>query len=475
MCLVLTLANLWLLRQNWRTPSPNGPANAFEIVTAIGYLSLAGIGSLMLARRRQNIVGGVFFLSGLLLAASALASEYGSYGVLTSPGSLPAVRLVTWLGSWGWWAGAGLGLTFGLMLYPNGRLPSSRWFVVAGAAAVNLVVLVALHAVTAGPLYGEFGVVANPVGVASPVLRRLRDASWLLLTANSLVAVGALLARARTASSEDRRHLQWLVIPATAAVVAAPLWGLSGTENNPSTVSQWLVPAAILGTPVAVALATRRTSRLTRSLERLMVAREDERQRIRRDLHDGLGPTLAGVALQLDVARTLVHEDPAAAEHVLDSLMRQVKDGMADVRRLVDDLRPSALDQLGLVPAIKEGAQHLSGRPDEGGLAVTVEADGDMSAVPPATEVTAFRIVMEAVTNASRHANARSCAVYLAVDGALKLRVEDDGAGLSREYVPGVGLASMCERAREVGGCCEVETRPGGGTVVLATLPIGPA
>lgn len=264
------------------------------------------------------------------------------------------------------------------------------------------------------------------------------------------------------------------VIPATAAVVAAPLWGFGGDGNSPSNLSQWLVLGAVFGTPLVVASVIGRMARLTRSLERLVLAREDERRRIRRDLHDGLGPTLAGVALQLDVARSLVHQDPVAAERVIAGLMAQVKGGVADVRRLVDDLRPSALDQLGLVPAIREGAQHLSGRADEGGFAVTVDAAGDMSVVPPATEVTAFRIVMEAVTNASRHANARCCAVHLAVDGALRVRVEDDGGGLSPEYVPGVGLASMCERAREIGGTCEVETRPGGGTVVLATLPIGP-
>lgn len=197
--------------------------------------------------------------------------------------------------------------------------------------------------------------------------------------------------------------------------------------------------------------------RLARSLERLVLAREDERRRIRRDLHDGLGPTLAGVALQLDVARNLVHEDPAAAERLIDSLLRQVKSGVADVRRLVDDLRPSALDQLGLVRAIKEGAEHLSGRDEKGGFAVTVEAAGDMSVVSPATEVTAFRIVMEALTNASRHANARFCAVRLVVDGALKLRVEDDGGGLTPGYLPGVGLESSAPAKSEE----HVRSKPG--------------
>ena len=96
-----------------------------------------------------------------------------------------------------------------------------------------------------------------------------------------------------------------------------------------------------------------------------------------------------------------------------------------------------------------------------------------MDALPPATEVTAFRIVMEAVTNVSRHGNASRCVVHLALNEALEVRVEDDGTGVSPDHVPGVGLRSMQERAAELGGTCAIEPRPGGGTVVLATLPIG--
>lgn len=210
MCLSLTFLNLWLLTLNWDMPSPNGSGKSFEIVTAIGYVALAGVGTFMLVRRQQDVVGSMFLLSGLVLAASALASEYGSYGVLTNPGSLPAVEIVTWVGAWGWWAGAGLAMTFGLMLYPNGRLPSPQWLVVAGIAAANLVVLVLLHAVTPGPLYGEYAVVANPFGAESTGLRPLRDSGWVLLTANCLVAIAALLARANKASGEDRRQLRWL-------------------------------------------------------------------------------------------------------------------------------------------------------------------------------------------------------------------------------------------------------------------------
>ncbi|MGI8808455.1 MAG: sensor histidine kinase [Acidimicrobiales bacterium] len=471
---VLTVVNLVLIAVNWDTPSPTGLARSVEIVTAGAYVTLAGVGSLMVARDPDNPVGWVFLVSGLLLAASALASEYGTYGVLTNPASLPAVQLVTWAGAWGWWAGAGFGLTFGLMLYPDGVLPSARWRVVAAGASINLAVLVLLHALTPGPLIGEYSLVVNPFGVGSrTILQPLRDAAWLLLTANTLIAVSAVLARARRASADQRRQLRWLAIPGLAALAATPLWGLSGAaDQSPSTTSQVLILAAVFGTPIVVALAIGRASRLARSIERLVLAREEERRRIRRDLHDGLGPTLAGIALQLDVARALVRRDPETAENVLNGIVRQVKAAITDIRRLVDDLRPPVLDQLGLLPAIVEGAAQLNISPDGAGLAVTVEAAGDLGRLPPATEVTAFRIVMEAVTNSSRHAKASACAVRLSIDRALEIRVEDDGCGIAPDHVPGVGLASMCERARQLGGTCTVEARPGGGTVVRASLPI---
>ncbi len=473
--LALSVLNIWLLTRNWDTQSAGGlTSSSVELVTGVAYVSLATIGAMLVVRRRHNRVGWVFLTAGLMLTAAAFASEYATYAVLTAPGSLPAVPLVTWLGAWIWWAGACLAVTFGLMLYPDGSLPSARWRGVAGAAAANLVVLTLLHALAPGPLDGEYSMVVNPVGVDSATaLRQMRDAGWLLLTVNAAIAVAALLSRSRAATPEQRRQLQWLVIPAATAVVAAPLWGLtSAGERSASTATQATVLIAVFGTPLAVAVALRRATSLSRSVERLVLAREEERRRIRRDLHDGLGPTLAGVALQLDAARTLIRHDPAKAEAVLEGLVDQVKVGIADVRRVIDDLRPPVLDQLGLVSAIQQGTSYLNRRSGGEHLEVSVETAGTLGNVPPAIEVTAFRIVMEAVTNTSRHAQASRCTVRLVLDGALDIAVEDDGRGLPRDYVAGVGLTSMRERAEAVGGTCAVEPRPEGGTVVRARLPV---
>ncbi len=131
LCVLMTGGNLLLMAYNWRTQGSAGLGNSLEVASAIAYASLAAVGSAMILRRPHNLVGWVFLVSGTLLAGSALASEYRTYGVLTDPGALPAVRWVTWAGAWGWWAGASFGVTFGLMLYPDGVLPSPRWRVVA--------------------------------------------------------------------------------------------------------------------------------------------------------------------------------------------------------------------------------------------------------------------------------------------------------------------------------------------------------
>lgn len=205
------------------------------------------------------------------------------------------------------------------------------------------------------------------------------------------------------------------------------------------------------------------------SRERLVATREEERRRIRRDLHDGLGPTLAGIGLRAEVAADLVSRDPAGAQAVLDEMRREVTGAIADIRRLVDALRPPAIDELGLVGALEAQAAHLGSD-----LEIDVVATGNLPDLPAAVEVAAYRIAAEAMTNAARHAGARHCHVRLAAspDGALEVEVADDGRGIPDPVRPGIGLASMRERAAEVGGSCAIERGSAGGTRVIARLPI---
>jgi len=208
------------------------------------------------------------------------------------------------------------------------------------------------------------------------------------------------------------------------------------------------------------------TREVQHSRERLVTTREEERRRLRRDLHDGLGPTLAGLALQLGSARTLLRRDADTADALLAELVLETQTAIAEVRRLVYDLRPPALDELGLVGALR---QHVNRFP---GLDVEVRAPSDLPGLPAAVEVAAFRIATEAVTNAARHADARRCVVELSANGSLELSISDDGRGLPTTFAPGVGLTSMQERAAELGGACAFERAPLRGSVIRAKLPL---
>jgi signal transduction histidine kinase len=213
---------------------------------------------------------------------------------------------------------------------------------------------------------------------------------------------------------------------------------------------------------------------LQRSREELVAAREEERRRLRRDLHDGLGPSLATTLMRLEVARDLVDRDPAAARDLVERLVDQTEADIVEVRRLVDGLRPPALDQLGLVSALRQRAdQHNHAVALGSGAPRWVFAADDVGTLPAAVEVAAYRIVVEAVNNAVRHSGGTEVTVHLRRrPDALELVVRADGAGLSDVPGSGVGLDSMRDRAPEVGGSCTTSSPASGGTEVVARLPL---
>ncbi len=218
------------------------------------------------------------------------------------------------------------------------------------------------------------------------------------------------------------------------------------------------------------AYAVRLTTDLQRSRERLVAAREEERRRLRRDLHDSLGAQLAGLHVQVGTLRRLIPRDPAAADELVVELREELRAAIADIRRLVYDLRPPALDDLGLVATLHQLAERYG---SEGGqLRVVVKAPEDLPHLPAAIEVAVYRIAQEALTNVVRHARAKECVVRLAVADDASLEVTDDGIGLPDEHAAGVGLSSMRERAAELGGTCVVEKASEDGTRVLVRLPL---
>jgi signal transduction histidine kinase len=230
-----------------------------------------------------------------------------------------------------------------------------------------------------------------------------------------------------------------------------------------------LVSAPIAAAVQAVALA----EQLRSSREQVITAREEERRRLRRDLHDGLGPVLTGVVLNAEAALRRLASDPAQTADLLVQLRDQATGALEDIRRLVYDLRPPALDSLGLVEALREQAAVLGKREGAAPLQVSVEAPTPLPELPAAVEVAAYRIVTEALTNVVRHSSASAAVVTLTVTvGVLQISVHDDGINLGAGWQAGVGLTSIRERAAELGGRCRIEHDRTGGRVDVE-LPCG--
>jgi signal transduction histidine kinase len=217
----------------------------------------------------------------------------------------------------------------------------------------------------------------------------------------------------------------------------------------------------------AAAHAVRLSTDLQHSRERLVAAREEERRRLRRDLHDGLGPTLAAQALKIGSARALYARDHDAADKLLLQLESDMETTLEEVRRLAYDLRPPSLDQLGLGGAMRELATRYEPR-----ISTSIQMMGDPTSLPAGVEVAAYRIADEALTNVVRHANAEHCQISITIDDALRLEVADDGVGLPERPRPGIGLTSMRERAEELGGRFGMEPNLQRGTRIIVELPL---
>ncbi|WP_307820988.1 sensor histidine kinase [Micromonospora humidisoli] len=221
----------------------------------------------------------------------------------------------------------------------------------------------------------------------------------------------------------------------------------------------------------SVAAATARLIRdLRDSRERLVTAREEERRRLRRDLHDGLGPTLAGMSMQVRAARKLAAVDQARLARILDGLADDLLTCTWEVRQLVDQLRPAALDR-GLESALRAECQRFDGPT----LTVRLSVADPLHGLPAAVEVAAYRIVGEALANTARHAGATCCDVVVRRGRSLVVEVSDDGTGIVARRTGGVGLDSIRERAAELGGGSDIVDRDPHGTLIRVRLPLPPA
>jgi len=213
--------------------------------------------------------------------------------------------------------------------------------------------------------------------------------------------------------------------------------------------------------------AQRLNEELRESKERLVHAREEERRRLRRDLHDGLGAHLASILLKTESIYELA-EDNERLQKQVTVVQEDIESAIADIRTLVYALRPPALDEFGLLLALRE----LGSRFSENGKLVRIDAAEPLPTLGSAVETALYRIVQEAVTNSFRHGGASECRVELKVEDSVSLTITDNGSGFGGTVSYGVGIRSMKERAGELGGVCEVHTSLQGVTV-RATIPFG--
>ena len=223
-----------------------------------------------------------------------------------------------------------------------------------------------------------------------------------------------------------------------------------------------------------VTLAEERARALQERITQVITAQEDERRRISRELHDGLGPSLAAMGNRLRLCHRLVSSDPDQAERELEEVTKSVKSHVQEIRELIYDMRPLALDQLGLVGAIRQYVERFS---QDTGIQSSFNISGDI-ALDPLTDVTVFRVVQECLTNVQKHAEASQVEVILQVmDGGLEIMVRDNGRGFDPQNTTpgtvegGVGLTSMRERAGLVGGSLSVQSSPHGGCKITLLVP----
>ncbi len=330
--------------------------------------------------------------------------------------------------------------------------------------------------------YGDRGA---PYEALARLGRRVEEAADTESALNSVVKTIADSLRLPYAALELRLGDEWRPTAAygqvPAEVVAFPLIFqretvgrlLVGTRGHGDQLGpddeRLLADLARQAGPATHAVALRQA--LDASRAGLVTAREEERRRLRRDLHDGIGPTLAGLTLGLDTARRHAAGQTALLD-LLDKLKAETQRAVADVRRIVYGLRPPALDQLGLVGSLREEVGRLKSEAPE--LTVTLDASDDgLADLPAAVEVACYRIVTEALTNVARHAKATRCWVRIRFDGCLDVEVRDDGVGLPEGWRTGVGIASMRERVTELGGDLVIEPNPPHGTRIAARLPAG--
>jgi signal transduction histidine kinase len=456
----------------WWGGTRSGGDWAWSLCLALVY----GPAGVLLAGRAPRL-GVVLTAMGACAGFAVLVSEHAdatAAGLVGGPGAL-----TVWLSGWTWVPAYVLLFAVVPHLLPDGRVLPGRagWGYRLGLGAVAL--STASWALCPYDELDEASRAATTLGVTNPVGVPGMAVGIAVCLALTLVgaAAGLLTLVLRWRRDPDHHALAWALAGFT--LTAGLLIGGLGSGGH------WaLLAAAVVPLPGALVLgAATRTAALDAELRltqaRLAIAREEERRRLRHDLHDSLGPALAGVALQLETLPADITAAPGRAVETAERLTARVRDAVEDVRRLLDGLGPDG--SLGLAEGLRQQVAVFD-TPDR---STTLDMDpAAVADLPAALEVVALRVVGEALTNAARHAHADRCEVSVARrNGHLVVAVRDNGigvgtAGPSRRTTgpglgAGVGLLSMRAVAEEIGGRCTITSLGEGGTEVRVELPLG--
>jgi signal transduction histidine kinase len=451
----------WLTGQvaSLRLDSVASTANALFIV---GMTLLAVTGCLVVRAGHHPVMGWLLVGTGLVNVLGRLAMGLAAAAHESTPSVAPTLG---WLTNWCWIPGLALAMLL-ILRFPDGVL-LGRWRrVVQQVVLAWTAVAVFVTAFAPGPLGAEeLEPLTNPfgIGLLSGILDAALGVLFTLMPVLLLVVIVAAMLRWRHAT--DRRELRPVALALAFLAVATPL-ALARGEGRIVEGLAWLV------LPVAVAYAVARHDLwdvdLRRRFDRLRGVREEERNRLRRDLHDSLGPLLGSISLRAEAARNLLAADAprAQVDEVLLGIGTQAEVAAVEVRRVIDELGPSALAESDLVTAL---AALLEGHASSG-TEFVLEAPAALPTLSPAAEVALYRVASEAVRNAVRHAQAGSCTVSLAVlDGQVELSVTDDGVGL-RGRPAGVGRTAMADRIAAVGGAFALRDGVDGGVQLTARV-----
>lgn len=423
------------------------------VLRTVGMVGLALAGA-VLARQQPRSTMAWLMLGAALAWLVSIVPFFVALWLLDR-GSAVA-QVAGWVTNWVWVVAYALSMVM-LLRLPTGRLPGPRWRLAERAVLAWAAITGATTALLPGPLGAEvLAPLTNPLGVEAlgPVADGLLSALFAVLPVLIVVSAASLVVRWRRAGTRERGALGWVALAAVAVGISAPLALASETGEILQGAAGLLLPVAIGG---AVLREELWDLDLRRRYDRLRLTRDQERARLRRELHDSLGPVLGSISMRAEAARNLLATgDTQRVEALLDSIGTETEGALTEVRRLIDDLGPTAVHDHDLVPAL---TVQLAAYADH--FPVTLEVRPDpLPQLEERVAATAYLVVGEGVRNAARHSGGTGARVMLQVTGdRLSGEVRDDGAGLQGAPA-GVGRSGMATRIAEEGGTLTVQDGP---------------